>query len=153
MLTLLASAAVLVGYGATSGMGERPGFEAAAHLSSRYAVVEASGFTADKVESGSGWGVRGSAELRWHGVGAGLSYTYRDGGPWTKRYPWARASYSMGPVRLVGDLALGGFNRERKLELRSTARVGWVALEPRVFVEWHKQGVGYGFALLVGVGR
>jgi hypothetical protein len=152
MLTLLASAAVLVGYGATSGLGECPGFEAAAYLSSPHVAVEASGFTADKIESGRGWGVRGSAELRYRGLGAGLSYTYRDGGAWSKHYPWLRASAGYGPLRLVGEWTLGGVNQEKKLELRTTAHLGWVVVEPRVFVECHLQGVGYGVVLLTGWG-
>lgn len=153
MLTLLASAALLVGYGATSGLGELPGsIEASAYVTTRHLAVEAYGFRARKVETGQGWGVRGAAELRYRGVGAGLSYSYRDGGPWSKHYPWLRASFSRGPIRLVGEWALGGFNREKKLELRIPMRLGWVAVEPRVFVEWHLQGVGYGATVLVGVG-
>jgi hypothetical protein len=143
----------LVGAGVTRGMGEQTGAapEAAAGLRAGALAVEATWYGSAKLESGRGWGLRGAAELRWRWLGAGASYTYRDGGDWVKHYPWARASVAAGPVRLVGEYALGGYNRERRLELRWTARSGRVVVEPRWFVTRHLQGTGVGVVVLVGL--
>lgn len=143
---------LLAGVGSTHGMGERgPAAEAAVVLAGRSFEAEAAWYGADKVESGTGWGAKGSAEVRWRSFGLGTSYTYRDGGEWTKSYMWARASVGAGPVRLIGEAAVGGYNRERRLELRMTGRHRALVVEPRVFVVRHLQGTGYGAALLVGV--
>lgn len=147
---------ILVGYGATRGMGEQSGSpEAALTISGKHAALDASWFGADKLESGQGWGSRIAGELRWRGLGAGMSYTCRDGGEWVKHYPWARVSAGFdGKVysaRLVGDWALGGFNRERKLEARLGLRP-WrgLTLQARVFAESHLQGTGWGSAGFAG---
>jgi hypothetical protein len=142
----------LAGYGTTSGLGERTGApEASLSYLSRHVALEGSWYGAAKLESGAGFGVRGAAEARWQGLGAGLAYSYRDGGAWSKAAPWARVSAGAGPVRLIGEAALGGRNRERKVEARVTGRAGRFVLEPRVFVESHLQGTGWGAALLVGL--
>jgi hypothetical protein len=109
----------LAGYGTTSGLGERTGApEASLSYLSRHVALEGSWYGAAKLESGAGFGVRGAAEARWQGLGAGLAYSYRDGGAWSKAAPWARVSAGAGPVRLIGEAALGGRNRERKVDAR-----------------------------------
>lgn len=145
----------LVGIGTTRGLGESAGAnpEASLQWTARHVAIEGSWYGAAKLESGRGWGARGAAEARYRGLGAGLAYSYRDGGAWTKHYPWARVSAGSGPVRVIGEWALGGYNRERKLELRLTGRHGRLVVEPRFFVEHHLQGTGGGVALFVGVGR
>ncbi len=142
----------LVGYGTTRGLGET-GADPEASLSwcSRHAALEGSWYGAAKMESGAGWGARGAGELRWRGLGAGVAYSYRDGGAWTKRYPWARVSAGAGPLRLIGEAAVGGYNRERRLELRWTARARQFVLEPRFFIERHLQGTGVGVAVFAGL--
>ena len=144
----------LVGIGATAGMGEQGlAPEAALTYASRHVAIEGYWYGAAKLESGAGWGARGAAEARWRGLGAGLAYSYRDGGAWTKSYVWARASYTRGPVFVCGDWALGGYNKERKVELRiTTQRLGPFVLQPRFFFTHHLQGYGFGTALMFGVG-
>ena len=142
----------LAGVGTTSGMGEQGAApEAALTYASRHFAAEGSWYGAAKLESGAGFGVRGAAEARWRGLGAGLAYSYRDGGAWTKSYPWARVSAGAGPLRVIGEVALGSRNRERKVEARLTSRAGRFVLEPRVFVVSHSTGTGVGAALLVGL--
>jgi hypothetical protein len=156
-LTLLAAEAcpdtlALVGYGTTRGLGERsPAPEACLASSSRRAALEGSWYGAAKMESGRGWGARAATELRWRGLGAGASYTYRNGGAWTKSYPWVRVSAGTGPARLIAEAAVGGYNRERRLKARLTGRVGQLVVEPRIFVLRHLQGTGWGAAVFVGV--
>jgi hypothetical protein len=143
---------LLGGLGATRGLGElSPAPEASLCFASRRVAVEAGWYGAAKIESGAGWGARGAAEMRWRGLGVGASYAYRDGGDWVKHYPWARVSVGMGPVRLIGEVALGGVNSERRVELRWTTRRGWLAVEPRWWVTQHVQGTGFGAALLLGI--
>jgi len=145
---------VLAGVGRTRGMGEAGAApEAALAWTSRRLALEGSWYGAAKVESGAGWGIQGAGEVRVGPAGIGLAYTYRDGGPWSKSYPWARASLGAGPVRLIGEWALGGYNHERRLELRVTGRHRALVVEPRVYVVRHLQGTGYGAAVLVGVAR
>jgi hypothetical protein len=116
-----ADTVLLGGVGTTSGMGEAgPAPEAALAWQSRHLAVEGLWYGAAKLESGAGWGARGAAEARWRGLGAGLAYSYRDGGEWAKAYPWARVSAGAGPLRLIAEAALGGHNRERKVEARVT---------------------------------
>lgn len=155
MLTLLASAALLVGGTVTNGYGEShaPSPTVVALVASRHLFTEALWYGADKLESGRGWGAHAATEVRLGPLGMGAAYSYRDGGDWVKQYPWARLSMGTNAVRLVGEVALGGYNRERKLELRVRTRHGTLCLESRVFVTRHLQGVGYGVAILVGVGR
>ncbi len=142
----------LAGYGATSGLGERAHAPEASLVSSgRSWALEGAWYGAPKLESGRGWGAHGAGELRWRGLGAGLAYSYRDGGAWTKSYPWARVSAGAGPLRVIGEAALGGYNRERKVEARFTGRAGRLVVEPRVFVLRHLQGTGWGAALFLGV--
>jgi hypothetical protein len=142
----------LVGIGATAGMGEQGlAPEAALTYASRHVAVEGYWYGAAKLESGAGWGARGAAEARWRGLGAGLAYSYRDGGAWVKQFPWARVSAGAGQVRVIGEVALGSYNRERKVEVRVTARSRRVVMEPRFFVTRHLQGVGWGAALFVGL--
>ena len=142
----------LGGYGTTRGLGEAgPAPEAAVTFASRRVALEGSWYGAAKLESGRGWGARGAAELRWRGLGAGMAYTYRDGGAWVKSYLWARASITRGPVMLAGDWAVGGYNRERRVEARVNGRAGAFVLQPRVFVERHLQGTGWGAAVMVGL--
>jgi len=144
--------AVLAGYGTTSRLGENGRApEASVVLSGSSWAFDGAWYGAAKLESGRGWGARGAGELRWRGLGAGLAYTYRDGGAWSKFYPWARISAGAGPLRLIGEAALGGYNRERKLEARFTGRAGRVVVEPRMFVLRHLQGTGWGAALFVGL--
>lgn len=144
---------LLAGAGVTRGLGEQaaPAPEVSVRAAGRHVAVEGSYYHAAKLESGRGFGARAAVELRSHGIGAGLAYSYRDGGAWAKRYPWARMSYERGPVMLVGERALGGYNRETKLEVRLRGRAGRLVLEPRVFWERHIQGQGFGSALLVGI--
>lgn len=142
----------LAGYGATRGMGERAGApEAALRLAGRRYALEGLWYGADKVESGAGYGLRGAAELRWRGLGAGLAYTHRNGGTWTKSYPWARVSAGAGPLRLIGEAAIGGYNRERRLEARLAGRLGRLVVEPRAFIVSHLQGTGWGAGVFVGL--
>ena len=147
-----ADTVALAGIGTTRGMGEAgPAPEAALTYASRHVALEGSWYGAAKLESGAGWGARGAAEARWRGLGAGLAYTYRDGGAWSKSYPWARLSAGAGPLRVIGEAALGGYNRERRVEARLTGRAGRVVVEPRVFVTRHLQGTGWGAVLMVGL--
>jgi hypothetical protein len=148
--------AVLAGYGSTRGMGEQKGSpEAAITVSGQHAAVDVSWFGADKLESGRGWGTRVAGEFRWRGLGAGVSYTYRDGGSWVKHYSWARVSagveHGAYSARLVCDWALGGYNRERKIETRIGVRMrSGFTVQARTFVEAHIQGTGFGMAGLAG---
>ena len=156
-LLLLAHAAcsetlLLVGYGATHNLGERPGFEVTASTSGRYFLVSSDWFTADKVETGRGWGTHLSAEARWKVVGLGFSYSYRSGGEWEKHYPWVRASLHFGPLTLTGEQSLGGWNHERKVEIRTTGHIGRrFTMQSRGFLESHLQGTAVGAAVLFGV--
>jgi hypothetical protein len=54
---------------------------------------------------------------------------------------------------VIGEAALGGYNRERKLEARLTGRAGRAVVEPRIFITRHLQGTGWGAALLVGLAK
>ena len=148
-----AETVVLAGAGLTRGLGEQtaPSPEAGLRYCGRHFSLEGGWYGAAKMESGAGWGARGAGELRWRGLGAGLAYSYRDGGAWTKQYPWARVSAGAGPLRLIGEAALGSYNRERRLELRWTARARQFVLEPRFFVERHLQGAGVGVAVFAGL--
>ncbi len=148
-----AETVALAGVGLTRGLGEQtaPSPEAGLRYCGRHLLLDGAWFGAAKLESGRGWGARGAGEVRWRGLGAGLAYTYRDGGAWTKSYPWARVSAGAGPLRLIGEATLGGYNRERKLEARLTGRAGRLLIEPRVFVLRHLQGTGWGAALFLGL--
>lgn len=145
---------LLVGVGSTHGFGERsPYFEVSGFHSSTYLMLETSWFSADKIESGKGWGARGAAELRWKALGLGAAYSYRNGGSWVKHYPWLRASLSFNPITIIGEYALGGVNHEKKLELRLGHTLHGVRMETRGFVESHLQGTGLGVIVFVGIGR
>lgn len=162
VLTLWANVAcpdtlILAGIGSSTGVGEQAPFPVASlSTTAKHVLAEASWYGAHKIESGAGWGARGSAELRWKAIGLGASYTHRDGGAWTKQTWWLRTSLLAGPVRLVTETALTGYNHENKVEARVTVRAGALAIEPRAFVLAYKDSfqqprLGYGLALYVGL--
>lgn len=143
---------VLVGMSTTRGLGETtPAPEIRSELAAGPLYAEALWSGAHKIESGSGWLARGAVEVRLGPLGLGAAYSYRDGGTWTKSYPWARASLGNASVRLIVEHALGGYNRESKAELRSYARRGHFVVGFGAFAERHLQGTGYGANVLVGL--
>lgn len=146
-------ALVMAGLVTTSGLGESGvAPQAQVELGVGRLRVEAVWSGANKVESGAGWLARGAAEVRFGPVGIGAAYSHRDGGGWTKSYPWVRASVGSPDVRLIVERAVGGYNRETKGELRAYLRRGALVVGYGVFVQHHLQGVGYGVSVGVGIG-
>jgi len=156
MLTLLLSAALLGGLGSSQRMGEVSPFAVATAQAGYRAISgEILWDSADKIENGSGWSLRGAGDARIEFLTVGGAYTYRHTDGWSKDAWWLRSGIVLGPVWLIASVALGTPNEERKLEARLRLRHGWLAVEPRLWIGHHSTsdqlgGPSYGADILIG---
>src|SRR5512137_686918 len=118
MLHLLLSASLLTGIGTSQRTGEVSPFSIVkADARYRDMSLEAGWDSADKVENGSGWAIRGAVDAHVEFLTVGTAYSYRHTHTWSKDVWWARAGATFGPLWLLASLALGSPNEERRLEL------------------------------------
>jgi len=156
---LYLAAAILAGIGSSQRMGEVSPFAVAvAQVSHQAFVFEAGWDSADKVENGSGWALRGSGDAVVNFLTIGGAYTYRHTDLWSKDAWWLRTGVTLGPVWVIASIALGSPNEERKLEARLRLRHKWLAVEPRIWIGRHSTsealgGPSYGADILMGVTR
>jgi hypothetical protein len=93
-----------------------------------------------KVESGRGWLIDSSIDAG-HRAFAGLGFTERNGGAWSKHVIFARAGMAIGPGRITLRRDLTSPNRVSALDLSYRQRVGpRLTFEPCVSMLRYNQG-------------
>ncbi len=121
------------------------------------ARFEAEWDSANKVETGDGWSLRGAADARFGFITLGGAYTHRETSAWSKDVWWARGGVQSGPIWLLASIAPASANMEAKVEARLRFQRGHAIVEPRLWVGRHSTsaelgGYAYGAEILAGFG-
>ena len=159
MIVLLLSAALLGGLGSSQRMGEVSPFAVVTAQAGYRAISgEILWDSADKLENGSGWSLRGAGDARVGFLTIGAGYTYRHTDLWSKQRWWARAGAQSGPLWLIASIAPDSRNMEAKLETRLRLRHRWAVVEPRAWVGRHSTSeqlgaYSWGLDILMGAAR